>query len=95
MSLIRNVTLSMACAGLVLSAPMASARSTSGSVPAFAVSAQAPAATNVPEGTISDDGQYKFTKGKWHLLKNGRWVLLGVAASVLVGGIIILASNSR
>lgn len=95
MSLIRNVTVSMACAGLAISAPMASARSTSGSVPAFAVSAQAPATTNVPEGTISDDGKYKFTNGKWQLLKNGRWILLAGAASILVGGVIILASNSN
>lgn len=95
MTLIRKIAFTLACSGMVVSAPMANARSTSGSVPAFSVSAQAPANLNVPEGTISDDGNYKFTNGKWHLLKNGKWILWVGAASVLVGGVIILASNSR
>lgn len=95
MTLIRKIALTAACSGLVLSPTMANARSTSGSVPAFAVSANAPANTNVPEGTISEDGKYKFTKGKWHLLKNGRWLLLVGAVSIVVGGVIILATNSR
>ena len=95
MTLIRKIAFTLACSGLVVAPTMANARSTSGGVPAFSVSAQAPANVNVPEGTISDDGNYKFTNGKWHLLKNGKWILWLGAASIVIGGTIILATNSR
>ncbi len=63
MSPIRKIAFASACAGLVISAPMASARSTSGGVPAYSFSAQASGNINIPEGTVSDDGKYIFRTG--------------------------------
>ncbi len=95
MSPIRKLAFATACAGLVVSAPMASARSTSGGVPAFSVSAAAPSTVNVPDGTISDDGRFVFRGGKWFAVKGGKLFLLLGAVLVTVTGIVILATNSR
>lgn len=95
MSPIRKIAFASACAGLIVSAPMASARSTSGGVPAYSFSAQASGNINISEGTVSDDGKYIFRTGKWHRIKGGKLFLLVGVALVAISGGVILASNNR
>lgn len=80
MSLIRNVSLTMACSGMVVAAPMAQANSTSGSVPAFSVSAV---------------GQNNDDNGGGTRVRPNRWILwVGAIGLIIVGGIIV-ATISR
>lgn len=81
MTLIRKIAFTIACSGLMVAAPMANAKSTSGSVPAFTVSA-------VGQNNANNEGGGGRGKGiKWPV-----WVA-GLVA-VVTGGIII-GSGSR
>lgn len=82
MTLIRKIAFTLACSGLMVSAPMANARSTSGSVPAFTVSAVGQSGGGDVGGGI-EEGVW----GDW-----GFW--LGGFIVVVTGGI-ILGSGSR
>lgn len=81
MTLTRKIAFTIACSGLMVAAPMASAKSTSGSVPAFSVSA-------VGQNNGNDEGGGARGNGiKWPV-----WVA-GLVA-IVTGGI-ILGSGSR
>lgn len=81
MTLIRKIAFTIAASGLMAAAPIASAKSTSGSVPAFTVSA-------VGQNNGNDEGGGARGNGiKWPV-----WVA-GLVA-IVTGGI-ILGSGSR
>ncbi|MFM6931746.1 MAG: hypothetical protein ACKOUT_05840 [Novosphingobium sp.] len=81
MTLIRKIAFTIACSGLAIAAPMANARTTSGSVPAFTVS-------TVGQNNGNDEGGGARGRGiKWPV-----WVA-GLVA-IVTGGIII-GSGSR
>ncbi len=81
MTLIRKIAFTIAASGLMVAAPMASAKSTSGSVPAFTVSAAGQSSGNDLRGGAAIGGI------GWPV-----WVASLVA---LVTGGIILGSGSR